>query len=117
MSVNNPKPTSATDLNNKKQNDFQWNAQAYRVIQIDDSGSTASQLVTSKFSINNLDDDGNDANANYYGFEASDGSWYIMKEDKSSNPVVYTYSTGSSGYSTAWTNRASQSYDTFGNTF
>ena len=69
------------------------------------------------YGINNLDDDGNDANANYYGFEASDGSWYIMKEDKSSNPVVYTYSTGSSGYSTAWTNRASQSYDTFGNTF
>lgn len=74
-------------------------------------------LPTSVYSINNVDDDGNDANANYYGFEKADGGWYIMKEDKSTNPIVYTYSTGASDYATAWTNRASQSYDTFGNTF
>ena len=69
------------------------------------------------YGINNTDNDGNDVNPNYYGFEDKDGNWYIMKEDKSSNPAIYTYSLGASDYSTAWTNRASQSYDTFGNTF
>lgn len=69
------------------------------------------------YAINHVDDDGNNANPNYYGFENKDGAWYIMKEDKSANPSVYTYSAGTSDYATAWTGRAGQSYAIFGTTF
>lgn len=50
----------------------------------------------------------------YYGFQNTAGEWYIMKKDSSSH---FTYSKGSSGYSTAWTNRASQSYADYATTF
>ena len=39
MVVTNPKPTTHIPLNNKKLNEFQWNAEAMRVINIDDDGS------------------------------------------------------------------------------
>jgi hypothetical protein len=42
----------------------------------------------------------------YYGFEHADGNYYIMKETGG----AYTYTAGSSGYATAWTNRASETY-------
>jgi len=50
-------------------------------------------------------------NINYFGFLAADSNWYIMKEDLASSPNTYRYARGDSGYSTAWTDRATQSYD------
>lgn len=49
----------------------------------------------------------------YYGFTDKDGNWYIMKNDSG----AYTYVKGASGYTTAWTNRATQTYDYFYNIF
>lgn len=51
----------------------------------------------------------------YYGFSAADGSWKILRKTIATN--VFRYSTGASDYSTAWTNRASQSYATYDATF
>lgn len=47
----------------------------------------------------------------YYGFTEKDGGWYILKNDTTANS--YRYSKGSSGYSTAWSGRASLTYDYF----
>lgn len=46
----------------------------------------------------------------YYGYVNPSGSWYIMREDSSSN---FRYSKGDSGFSTGWTNRAALTYDYF----
>lgn len=51
----------------------------------------------------------------YFGFEDADGKWYILRKTIATN--IFLYAAGASGYTTAWTNRASQSYDTFDNTF
>lgn len=51
----------------------------------------------------------------YFGFDAADGSWKILRKTIATN--VFRYATGSSDYSTAWTNRASQSYDIYSATF
>jgi len=53
----------------------------------------------------------------YYGFERPDGAWYIMKETISGSDTTYTFAAGTSGFATAWTNRATQSYDTVSATF
>lgn len=47
----------------------------------------------------------------YYGFLAADGSWYIMEENTAAGTYRYVRST--SGYATAWTNRATQTYVLF----
>jgi len=45
----------------------------------------------------------------YVGLEhESNGSWYIYRRTLADNTRLYA--SGSSGYATAWTNRASQSY-------
>lgn len=49
----------------------------------------------------------------YAGYENADGEWYIMKTVTAGNVRTFSYAKGDSGYSTAWTNRDSQSYDTF----
>lgn len=51
----------------------------------------------------------------YYGFSAADGSWKILRKTIATN--VFRYSTGASDYSTAWTDRATQSYATYDATF
>jgi len=66
------------------------------------------------YQICNKDDD---ATPNYYGFEASDGSWYIMKWTVSAGADVFEYSKGSSGYAAGWTGRAGLSYASWGDTF
>lgn len=53
----------------------------------------------------------------YYGFLNDEGDWYIMKEVVSGDTKTYTYVKGSGAYSTAWTNRAAQTYATFDNVF
>lgn len=71
--------------------------------------------VLAPYSINDVDKPGTDIN--YYGFEDEIGRWYILKEDKTSNPNSYRYAAGASDYATAWTGRAGQSYNTFNATF
>lgn len=51
----------------------------------------------------------------YFGFQRSDGYWYIMRKTISTN--VFEYAAGTSAYSTAWTNRASQSYSDYATAF
>jgi hypothetical protein len=54
-----------------------------------------------------------DASPYYYGFEDADGNWYIRKETLSgtAGSLSALFARGTSGYTTAWTNRASQSYN------
>jgi hypothetical protein len=70
----------------------------------------AKQDALSIYKAADLDDD---AEPNYYGFVEPGGNWYILKEESK----TYRYCKGSSGYSTAWTNRASQSYNYLDVTF
>ncbi len=65
----------------------------------------AEKQPTDGYKISQVDDTTYPA---YYGFVDATGAWYIMKEDSSSN---YRYTKGASAFSTAWTNRASQTYD------
>lgn len=51
----------------------------------------------------------------YTGFETSSGGWCIQRETLASG--AYRYAAGSSNYSTAWTNRASQTYQYPSQTF
>lgn len=50
----------------------------------------------------------------YYGFADKDENWYILRDNGSGE---YRYVKGSGSYATAWTNRASQSYDYYYNVF
>ena len=47
----------------------------------------------------------------YYGFEARDGSWYIMQSTTTGAVIARRYAQGASGYATNWTNRATLTYD------
>lgn len=60
-----------------------------------------------------VDTDEASATTKYYGFTKYDGYWYIMKEAISSDVHTYTFVTGTSAYSTAWTGRAGLTYGTF----
>jgi len=53
----------------------------------------------------------------YYGYENKDGAWYIMKSVVAVAITTYTYTKGSSDYSTAWTNKGTQTYASFSTTF
>jgi hypothetical protein len=101
----------------QEQRTYENNAEARRVMTVDEDGNYVSgggeTSPTDGYGINNIDNSG----PNYYGFENQDGNWYIIKEVDSSNPSAYTYAAGTSDYATAWTNRTTQTYDTFGNTF
>jgi hypothetical protein len=44
----------------------------------------------------------------YVGYVDPDGAWYIMEFNNASGTARYVK--GSSGYTTAWTNRAAQTY-------
>ena len=71
-------------------------------------------IHSKKYMICNKDDD---ATPNYYGFEAADGSWYILKWTVSAGADVFAYDSGTSAYSTAWTNRASGVYQSWSSEF
>lgn len=79
-----------------------------------DNSIAATQDALDQYKISNIDAD---ASPNYYGFEDKDGSWYILKETISAGADVYTYCKGTSAYATAWTNRASQTYQSYSATF
>ncbi len=48
------------------------------------------------------------ADTKYYGFVKANGNWYIMKEVTSAGS--YRFTKGTSDFTTAWTNRATQTY-------
>ena len=74
-----------------------------------------STLVHSKkYMICNKDDD---ATPYYYGFEAADGSWMILKWTVSAGADVFAYDSGTSAYATAWTGRAALTYASYGTEF
>lgn len=66
------------------------------------------------YQINDVDAD---TATKYYGYETAGGAWYIMKETTTTGDQSYRYAKGSSDYSTAWTNRATQTYNIFGTIF
>ncbi len=84
----------------------------FAVKEVDDDGNATTSLAA--YSISNIDAD---ASPNYYGFERADGAWYILKETLSTGADVYEYLKGSSDLATTWATRASETYDTFANTF
>ena len=61
------------------------------------------------------DDDTSSASYEYYGFMKADGGWYIKRVTLATN--LREYVKGTSGYTTAWTGRAGQSYADYGVTF
>lgn len=62
------------------------------------------------YALSNIDDS---TSTEYYGYERADGAWYIKKVDSN----ILTFVSGSSNYSTAWTNRASQTYVAYSGAF
>lgn len=78
-------------------------------LQVSSTGGGSSSTV---WGLNDKEDTGTYV---YYGFSAADGSWKLLRKTSATN--VFRYSTGASGYSAAWTNRASQTYDTYDVTF
>ena len=70
------------------------------------------RAFVSGYNISEVDDA---ANPKYYGFLGFSGRWYIMKEDTTTK--TYRYAAGTSNYPTAWTNRASLTYDYFDQVF
>lgn len=51
----------------------------------------------------------------YFGFMRNTGQFYILRMANSDSELRYY--AADSGYTTAWTNRASHTYDLFGNVF
>lgn len=67
---------------------------------------------TEQYAINNKEAT---ATYKYFGFQKSDGGWYIMRKTIATN--IFEYVAGASAYSTAWTNRASQTYTDYATAF
>lgn len=67
---------------------------------------------TAGYAISNIEET---ATYKYFGFENKNGAWYIMRKTLATN--VFEYAAGASAYSTAWTNKASQTYASYGTTF
>lgn len=59
--------------------------------------------------------DDENATYEYYGYVKSDGSWCIKRVTISTNYSEFVI--GASAYATAWTNRASQTYDDYWDVF
>jgi hypothetical protein len=51
----------------------------------------------------------------YFGFTQVGGAWYIRKYDTGASPKTLRFAFGQSNYTTAWTNRAAQTYAIWGN--
>ena len=86
--------------------DFNINAAGELEVSVESLGVNVDSL--DGYKVSDVDDDGS---PNYYGFLRADGAWYIIKETLSAGANTYRYVKGASGYN--WSNRASESYDTF----
>ena len=73
---------------------------------------TAFAKSTEQYAINNKEAT---ATYKYFGFQKSNGGWYIMRKTIATN--IFEYVAGASAYSTAWTNRASQTYTDYATAF
>lgn len=71
----------------------------------------AEKQPTDGYEISEIDDAASPA---YYGFVHKTGAWYISREDANGS---YRYAKGPSDFPTAWTNRATLTYDYFDNVF
>jgi sulfur carrier protein ThiS len=67
---------------------------------------------TEQYAINDIEAT---ATYKYFGFQKSDGGWYIMR--KTIATKKFEYVAGASAYATAWTNRASQTYTDYATAF
>ena len=77
------------------------------------AGTTAPPSAQeTKYGINNKEAT---ATYKYFGFQKSNGGWYIMRKTIATN--IFEYVAGVSAYSTAWTNRASQTYTDYATAF
>lgn len=77
-------------------------------------GSSSSGLSKALDEYQLVQDDEN-ATYEYYGYTKGDGSWCIKRVTISINYSEFV--TGGSAYTTAWTNRASQTYSDYWITF
>jgi hypothetical protein len=81
------------------------------------AGTTSSQDVTyakptERYAIADIEAT---ATYKYFGFQRDDGYWYIMRKTLATKKFEYV--TGAIAYSTAWTNRASQTYTDYATAF
>ena len=81
------------------------------------AGTTSSQDVTyakptERYAIADIEAT---ATYKYFGFQRDDGYWYIMRKTLATKKFEYV--AGASAYSTAWTNRASQTYTDYATAF
>lgn len=76
---------------------------------------TMEQLQIDTLQDYKMDDFDVSSDPKYVGFQKKDGAYYIVRYNIGSPDVSYTK--GASGYSSAWTNRASESYSDFASTF
>lgn len=72
-------------------------------------------LVQDQLQDYHMDDFDVSGNPIYVGYQHKTGKYYIQRFNTTTGAVDYT--AGASSYSTAWTNRASESYDEFSVTF
>ena len=61
--------------------------------------------------------DVNVGGTSYYAYENKGGEYYIMKSIESGVVTSFTFTSGSSGLSTTWANRATETYGSYGDTF
>uniref|UniRef100_A0A6M3L102 Uncharacterized protein n=1 Tax=viral metagenome TaxID=1070528 RepID=A0A6M3L102_9ZZZZ len=67
------------------------------------------ELDLSQYAVSNILSSG--TSITHYGLVARNGSWYILEEDTTNG--TYMYNTGTSSYTTAWTNRKTATYNYF----
>ena len=82
-------------------------------IAVDASGNIKVGKATDEYQISDIDG----ASPAYYGFLAADGRYFIMKKVTTALVKNFTYSKGTSGYATAWTNRGTQTYNIYSTEF
>lgn len=92
----------------------------YYNVKVNPSGSletnaTVSNVYTKETNSYSICNKEATATYKYFGFQRSDGYWYIMRKTIATN--VFEYVAGTSAYSTAWTNRASQTYTDYATAF
>lgn len=102
-----------TDENHaKKVNTYVWNSGSGVWERQTQPGASSGGKATDAYAISNIEDTGT---YKYFGFEDASGNWYIMRKTLATN--IFLYTAGSSNYATGWTNRASQTYASYGTTF
>lgn len=77
-----------------------------------DGSNVGASKATEAYAINNKEAT---ATYKYFGFQKSDGGWYIMRKTIATN--IFEYVAGASAYATAWTNRATQTYTDYATAF